>query len=200
MAAKERYLYDSASDRAVFEADNHMFPLASSDAAYRVDGDYVYCVKTERIAFWIVGHEWLADLLQQLPRIPFSTQRWRRRFGGRYVSASRWTQRARVLCQRRNLEVAPRRVEAHDCLVQRSAWSCRGVSGDLGSKLVERRRLQAFNPSSSAPLGVVAVRMPLFNGMLVRTPATRRRVRSRSGGSRQDFRRAPRTEISTQLL
>ncbi|XKM43623.1 hypothetical protein A4U53_039450 (plasmid) [Rhizobium ruizarguesonis] len=57
-AATERYLYDCASDRAVFyEAENFLFPLASSDAAFRVDGDYVFCMKTERIAFWILGKQ-----------------------------------------------------------------------------------------------------------------------------------------------
>ncbi len=58
MEAKERYLYDCVSDRAVFyEVSEYLFPLASSTAEYWIDGDYVYCMKTDSIAFWVLGKQ-----------------------------------------------------------------------------------------------------------------------------------------------
>jgi len=72
LAAKERYIYDCASERAVFyETDNYVYPLASSEVAYRVDGDYLFCVKTERIAFWILGKQLYGHIGNgELTRVP----------------------------------------------------------------------------------------------------------------------------------
>ena len=41
----------------MYQAGDHLYPIAGNTAEHWVSGDYIFCLNTQKISFWILGND-----------------------------------------------------------------------------------------------------------------------------------------------